>query len=211
NLILELVPLMTLMLGTQALAGDREDATRELLAAYAVPARPYLAGKAAGLLAVLAAVEATGFGAYALADALAGGPGPGSLAGLAAFSFGLTVLYLAWALWLGARAADRWQALTWSAAFWFLTVQVWPTLLVAVLSLLPYPWITPVLTALELVNPAELLRLTAVLLLGAGSVLGPAYLRLVQAGPGVTAALGAVWAGGLFLLAARRWERGRGI
>lgn len=42
----------------------------------------------------------------------------------------------------------------------------WTTILIAVLGLLPYLWIKPVLIALTFLNPAELVRLFVVIKLG---------------------------------------------
>jgi len=176
NLMLYLLPLMTLLIGSFSLASEKEEGSWDLLATYPMGTFAFLAGKMAGLAAVLLSVVAFGFGLTGVLGALAGkAPDAGVLGMFFAFAAGLILLFLAAAAVIGTLAESRWQALTVSVAVWFFLIIAWPTLLIAGLGLLPHPWIKPVLAALTAINPAELVRLFVVVKLGGGSVFGPEY------------------------------------
>ncbi|MFS0725990.1 ABC transporter permease [Paenibacillus sp. 1P07SE] len=216
NLIVYLLPLMTLMLGSFSLTGEREDGNWELLSAYPVRTWSWIAGKYVGLAVVLLAIIAAGFGAAGLAGWLTGSGFELATYGLLlAFAASLALLFLAVSLVVGTVARNRWQALTIAVAVWFFAVIGWAPLLIAILGMLPYLWVKPAVTGLTLLNPAELARLFTVVKLGAGSVIGPEYYDWVRwirrpAGTLGFAAVSALWiiiaAGGSAWL----WERRRG-
>ena len=215
NLILYLLPLMTLMLGSFSLTGEKEDGGWELLSTYPLTTGAYLIGKYIGLAVVLLAIAAFGFGLAGVAGwAAGGGFGFRTYVVLLAFSFCLALMYLAVSQLVGALARNRWQALTISAAVWFFTVMAWPALLIAVLGMLPYPWIKPGVSVLTLFNPAELARLLAVIKLGGGSMLGADYTEWVTwirggSGTMVFTVVCLAWVAVCLGLAGWLWERGR--
>ncbi|QGG57348.1 ABC transporter permease [Paenibacillus sp. B01] len=215
SLILYLLPLMTLLIGSFSLTAEKEEGSWQLLAVYPLRTSSFVFGKYAGLSLVLGAIVAFAFGASGVAGALAGGGFDlRTLLLFLAFSLLLVLLYLAVALLIGTVAANRWQALTYAVAFWFFTVIGWPTLLIASLGYLPYLWIKPALTALTLLNPAELVRLFVVVRLGGGSILGPDYYRWVEVmaggwGPLLFAGICLAWIAGAGGIAVWAWERGR--
>ena len=57
---------------------------------------------------------------------------------------------------------------------------IWPTALIAVLGLVPYTWIAPLMKALLYLNPAEFIRVSFVVNLEAGAVFGQAYDSLIS-------------------------------
>lgn len=181
NLILYLLPLMTLLLGSFSITGEKEDGSWELLSTYPVSSRALLVGKYAGLAVVLLIIVAFSFG---LAGAIGGLTGSGfhyrTYLLLLVFSGCVTLLYLGIAVVVGTLARNRWQALTIGVAIWFFSVIGWQPTLIALLGILPYPWIKPSITTLTLLNPAELSRLFIVVKLGGGSILGPEYYNWVQ-------------------------------
>ena len=52
---------------------------------------------------------------------------------------------------------------------------IWPTALIGILGLVPYPWIAPLMKFALFVNPAEFIRVAFVLSLDGGAVFGQAY------------------------------------
>ncbi|GBF76976.1 ABC transporter permease [Paenibacillus sp. 598K] len=215
NLIIYLLPLMTLMLGSFSLTGEREDGNWELLSAYPIRTWSWMLGKYAGLAVVLLVICASGFGAAGLLGWLSGGGFELSTYGLLlVFAGSLTLMFLAVALAVGTVARNRWQALTIAVAIWFFAVIGWAPLLIGTLGMLPYMWIKPAVTVLTALNPAELTRLFVVVKLGAGSVLGPEYydwVRWIRGAAGTIgfAALCALWIAVLGGGSAWLWERRR--
>ena len=218
NLILHLLPLMSLMLGSFSLTGEREDGHWELLSTYPIGTREFIAGKFIGLAAVLVLVVSFAFGFAGALGWLAGSAlAFGDWLILLVFSVCLTVFCLAVSLLVGAAARTRWQALTASVALWFVWIIAWASLLIGFLGLLPYAWVKPAVTAVTLFNPAELARLFAVVQLGGGAVLGPEYYDWIRWVEGPRGTLGflallALWTiGGLAAARAvleRRGTRG---
>ncbi|WP_347880746.1 ABC transporter permease [Paenibacillus sp. F411] len=180
NLILYLLPLMALLLGSFSIAAEREEGGWQLLSTYPISTCGYVTGKFAGTLAVLLIIVAAGFGLSGLVSFLVTQTYTFSTYILfLTFSACLIVSFLSLSLLIGALSSNRWQALTLSVAVWFLLVLGWPTLIIAVLGMLPYLWIKPVLMTLVFLNPAELSRLFLVIKLGGGAVLGPEYYKWV--------------------------------
>ncbi|WP_442600594.1 ABC transporter permease [Paenibacillus sp. KN14-4R] len=215
NFILYLLPLMTLLIGSFSLTAEKEEGSWQLLSTYPIRTLSFILGKYAGLATVLLTIIAFGYGVTSIVGALSGKGLDFQTFGLfIVFSGGLIVLFLAVAICIGTWARNRWQALTVGVAIWFFTIIGWPTLLIAVLGLLPYMWIKPLLAALTMINPAELVRLFVVVKLGGGAALGPEYYEWIRwmNGPlGIWSFLAVcfIWIGAAIGLAYWVWERGR--
>lgn len=215
NLVLYLLPLMTLMLGSFSVTGEKEDGSWELLATYPLGTFAFITGKFAGLALVMLVILLAGFGVSGVAGAISGsGFDAGTYAVLFLFALSLAIMFLAIAMLIGTIAKNRWQALTIAVAVWFFLIIAWAPVLIAVLGLLPYTWIKPAVSLLTILNPAELSRLFAVISLGGGSVLGPEYYEWVKwirqpSGSAGYAAFTLVWIGVLISFANYIWERGR--
>jgi len=215
NLVLYFLPLMTLAMGAFSVTGEKEDGSWELLSTYPLSTLSFMAGKYAGLSAVMLTVTAMGFGVAALAGWAAGsGFSPAAFWQLYLFSASLSLLFLAVAMLIGALSKNRWQALTIVVAVWFFLIIAWQPILIAALGAMPYMWIKPALTALTLLNPAEMARLFTVVKLGGGAMLGPEYYEWIGWIRGTAGSLGfagisLLWICGLVLAACLIWERGR--
>ncbi|OXM15274.1 ABC transporter permease [Paenibacillus herberti] len=215
NLILYLLPLMTLLIGSFSLTAEKEEGSWQLISTYSLRTLSFIAGKYAGLTVVLATIVSFAYGVSGVAGAVVGSGFDLKTLGLfLVFSLLLVLLYLAVALLIGTFAANRWQALTYAVAFWFFTVIGWPALLIAVLGFLPYLMIKPALVALTFLNPAELVRLFVVVKLGGGTILGPEYYQWVMVmqkstGSLLFAGLCLLWIGVAGGIAVWAWERGR--
>lgn len=216
NLTLYLLPLIALMLGAFSLTGEKEEGNWELLSTYPLGTWSFLTGKYVGLATVLLAIVAFGFGLSGAAGWLLGsGFDFATYRQLIVFAASLSLFYLGVALLVGTIARNRWQALTISIGIWFFTVIAWPSLLIAVLGMMPYPWIKPAVTTLTFFNPAELTRLFTVVKLGGGSTLGPEYydwMVWIRSPWGTPAFLGVllIWICLALTAAYSLWERGRG-
>ncbi len=215
NLILYLLPLMTLLLGSFSLTAEKEEGSWELLATYPLSTLSFITGKFLGMVVVLLTIIAAGFGLMGVTGALLGSGFALDAFGLfLSFSVGLVLLFLALSMVIGTIARNRWQALTIAVAVWFFLIIGWSALLISGLGLLPYLWIKPAVVALTMFNPAELVRLFIVVKLGGGAVLGPEYYDWVNwvkrpAGTASFVALCAVWLGAALSLSNLLWERGR--
>ncbi|GIQ65955.1 ABC transporter permease [Paenibacillus cisolokensis] len=216
NLALYLLPLMALMLGSFSLTGEKEEGNWELLSTYPLGTWAFLTGKYIGLSAVLLAIVAFGFGLSGAAGwLLGGGFDVSTYRQLLVFSVSLSLFFLGAAMLVGTIARNRWQALTIAVGVWFFAVIAWPSILIAALGMMPYPWIKPAVTALTFLNPAELTRLFTVVKLGGGSTLGPEYYNWmvwIRSPWGTAVFLGVmmVWIGLALAVAYSLWERGRG-
>lgn len=215
SLILYVLPLMTLFLGSFSLTAEKEEGSWQLLSTYPLGTMSFLIGKYAGLSVVLLTIVSFGYGLMGLITILIGKTFAATTFILfLAFSIGLVLLFLSIALFVGSLSKNRWQALTISVMIWFFAVIGWSSILIAVLGLLPYLWIKPVLVFLTFLNPAELVRLFVVIKLGGGSVLGPEYYKWVNwihqpSGSLIFIGLCIVWIGVSLTVVYWIWERGR--
>ncbi|WP_366296098.1 ABC transporter permease [Paenibacillus sp. AN1007] len=215
NLILYLLPLMTLFLGSFSLTSEKEDGSWQLLSTYPIGTLSFITGKYVGLAAVLLTIVAFGYGLRGLISGLLGNPVDLLTYVLfLAFSCGLVLLFLSIALLVGSLSRNRWQALTISVSIWFFAIIGWPALLLAVLGLMPYLWIKPLLVVLTFLNPAELVRLYVVIKLGGGSILGPEYYQWVTwvqqpSGSVIFIGICLLWISLSILVVYGIWERGR--
>ncbi|WP_168121201.1 ABC transporter permease [Paenibacillus sp. HB172176] len=215
NLILYLLPLMTLLLGSFSLTAEKEEGSWALLSTYPLSTPAFLAGKYAGVAIVLLVIVTLGFGITGAAGWLASaGFDFHTYMVLLFFSCSIVLFFLAIAMLVGTLARNRWQALTIDVAIWFFAIIGWPPLLIAALGFLPYYAIKPAISALVFVNPAELARLFTVIKLGGGSILGPEYYEWVNwikqpGGVWGYFLVSIVWIGALYLLSLLIWQRRR--
>ncbi|PYE42137.1 ABC transporter permease subunit [Paenibacillus barcinonensis] len=215
NLILYLLPLMTLFLGSFSLTSEKEDGSWQLLSTYPIGTLSFITGKYIGLAAVLLTIVAFGYGLMGVISWMLGNPiDLLTYVLFLAFSCGLVLLFLGVALVIGSLSRNRWQALTISVSIWFFAVIGWPTLLLAILGMMPYLWIKPILVLLTFLNPAELVRLYIVIKLGGGSILGPEYYQWVTwvqqpGGSAIFIGICLLWVICSILIVYTLWERGR--
>src|SRR5699024_10386505 len=181
NMTLYLLPLITLLTGSVSTAVEKESGQWSLLSTYALSPYTFLWGKWIGLAIIMLAMIAFGFGLSGIITILFGKAIPlGTLIFFWAFSSTLALIYLGIALFIGAITNNLWQALIGSIAIWFITIVIWPLLLISGLSLLPYSWIYAILEVSTFLNPAELVRIFSMMKMGAGSAFGPEYAQWIS-------------------------------
>ncbi|HEX6595031.1 MAG TPA: ABC transporter permease [Bacillota bacterium] len=180
NLTLYLLPLITLLIGSVSLAIEKESGHWSLLSTYALSPHTFLWGKWIGLAIIMLTMLAFSFGLAGLITVLfQKSVSIGTLSFFWMFSSLLSLVFLGIALFIGAIANNRWQALIGSITVWFISIVIWPMLLISILSLLPYSWIYGILEASTFLNPAELVRIFSMIKMGAGSAFGPEYAQWI--------------------------------
>ena len=210
NIVLAVVPLVSLVFGTMYLYGAREFI--ELLLAQPVSRGRLFAGLYGGLALPLGMALVLGIGLPFLWNgAIADGIG-GSLALLLGCGALLTLVFTALACLVSLVSDDRARGLGGAILLWFGATVLYDTVLVLVAtSLSEYPLEGPLL-ALTLLNPVDLGRVLLVLRLDAPGLMGytgAVFERFFGSGEGVAVTLGALglWALVPYSLALRRFRR----
>lgn len=181
NIILYLLPLFMMIIGSFSITTEMENGQWQLLATYPVSISSYLFGKFAGLFTAQAVVFTFSFGLSMLIGLLAGIQIDLKwLIGIYIFSILLIVIFLMFGIFLGALVHTRWKALVATVALWFFIIMIWPTALIAILGLLPYPMIETMMKIAMILNPAEFLRIFLIIQWDGGSILGESYDSIVQ-------------------------------
>lgn len=177
NMTLYLLPLITLLLGGFSAAVEKEDGQWQLLSTYPISVYAFLWGKWIGLAVVILTMLFFSFGIAGIITYIAGqGISFRTFLFFLLFSSVLALIYLSIALLIGSMMKNRWQALVGGIGVWFLTIIIWPLLMISILSQLPsYKLVQPTLQILTILNPAEFVRVFSVMRMGAGSVFGADY------------------------------------
>ncbi|PWF46747.1 hypothetical protein C7C56_015525 [Massilia glaciei] len=160
SLVIYLVPLIALILGYDAIVGERERGSLELMLSMPISRFEVLLGKYLGLAAALSGATVLGFGAglLPLANELtvrdgfhyAGFVGSAILLGLAFLSISMLVSVV---------ASDRVRASGVAIALWFFFVLIFDLLLMGALVLSDGSLGSGVFAALLMLNPADVFRL----------------------------------------------------
>ncbi|WP_062352381.1 ABC transporter permease [Bacillus kwashiorkori] len=181
NIILYLLPLFMLIVGSFSIANELENGQWYLLCTYPVGILSYLFGKLTGLFTAQAIVFTLSFGlSMAVGLLFSVEFSIKLLLSIYLFSLLLIFIFLKLGILIGSIVNTRWKALTVSVAVWFTFIMIWPTALIAVLRLVPYPMISGLMKLAMFINPAEFLRFFFVIKWGSGSVFGQAYYSLVN-------------------------------
>lgn len=181
NLILYLLPLLTLVLSSFSITNERESGQWKLLLSYPVSSWSYLSGKFLGQF-IAQWVILTGSLGFTVAISPLFGVSLTITWVLAVYLFAILLLFffLLLGMLVGVQSATRWQALMRSIAIWFVLIMIWPIILISILSFLPYPLIESSMKIFLFLNPAELLRVWMVVQLNGGAVFGQTYDTLFQ-------------------------------
>jgi Cu-processing system permease protein len=173
NLCLLLVPLVALLLGSAGISGDRESGALELFLAQPVERSELLIGRFVGSLAAIGLATLTGFGLAGVLVGLATGA-TGGLQYLAFLSIALALaaVYLAIGIAISVAARTRIRATAMALVVWFASVVFFDLMLIGAGAVAGAG--TRLLAALLLLNPVDIARLLALLLLDSSlEMLGP--------------------------------------
>ena len=191
NVVLYLVPLVTVVFGTVYVYGAREFI--ELLLAQPVHRRSLFGGLYAGLTAPLVVALWAGVGVPFLVH---GAQGHGAmLAALLVAGGALTMIFSALAFCIATWCEDRLRGLAAAIGVWMLAALLYDGLvLLFVAAFAGYPIERPML-ALTLANPIDLARITLMLQLDVSALLGytgAVYQRFLGSALGTGLAVGAL-------------------
>jgi Cu-processing system permease protein len=160
SLVIYLVPLIALILGFDAIVGERERGSLDLLLSMPLTRFELLMGKFAGLAAALACSTIVGFGVVGL---LLGFKLPPSAwlhyAGFIVSSVLLGMAFLSLAVALSVFASDRARASGGAIALWFFFVLVYDLLLLGTLVATGGAVAADAFPYLLLFNPADVFRI----------------------------------------------------
>ena len=160
SLVIYLVPLIALMLGFDAVVGERERGSLELLLALPLTRLELLLGKYLGLAAALVLSTLAGFTLLGLLLWRQFGAALlGPYLGFVASSALLGLAFLSLALLLSVLSRERTRASGLAIALWFLFVLVFDLLLLGLLVASAGDWGGQALAYALLLNPADLFRI----------------------------------------------------
>lgn len=164
SLVIYLVPLIALLLGFDAVVGERERGSLDLLLSMPITRLELLLGKFLGLSAALACSMVVGFGAAGILLAFSA---PASAiyayAGFIVSSVLLGLTFLSLAMAVSVFAADRARASGAAIALWFFFVLVFDLLLLGLLVASGGQTGAEVFPYLLLLNPADVFRIVNLL------------------------------------------------
>lgn len=170
SLAIYLLPLIALILGFDALVGERERGTLSLLLSYPLTRTELLVGKYVGLAAALTCATLAGFGAAgAVIAARMSAADWYQYTGFVLSAVLLGWVFLSLAVCASAFCASRTSASGVAIALWFCFVLVYDLLLLGALVLTGGAGLGPALPLLLLLNPADVFRVL--------NIFGPGDLR----------------------------------
>lgn len=209
SLVIYLVPLIALILGYDAIVGERERGSLELLLSMPITRFEILLGKYLGLAAAMASATVLGFGA-GLAP-LAAGLGANDLFHYAGFVLSAVLMgmaFLSLSLLVSVLALDRVRASGVAIGLWFFFVLIFDLLLMGALVLSQGSIGSGVFAGLLMLNPTDIFRLLN--MFGSEQVQNMAGLATVLPGsltdPLALGAIMAAWIVVPFLLANWRFK-----
>lgn len=199
NLNLLIIPLISLLMGSLFLAGEKEDSGLLLLLTYPVTPRSVLVGKYLGLLLALAIVLTSGYGVSLLS--IASTNSEVSIAVILKFyllSFLLAAIFIAISVFIGVQSKSRFHALGISLVIWSFTVLFYEFIIMGISLFLSNQSILTLLSISIFLNPIEIIRVWSILILNGESIFGPSLYDLT------------IWASGwkgtlLFIIASALW------
>lgn len=174
NLSLFLVPLLTLLIGSTSLAGDKEDGSLTLLFTYPLRHSTILIGKFIGLLITLLAVVTFGYGTAGIILFITkAGVSLNFFLLFYGFTMLLMVLFLGLAMLVGVVSGTRFQALGLSLIVWAITVLFYEFVVMGLAMFISKQAILGMFTFSILLNPVELVRVWTIISMESGTVFGP--------------------------------------
>jgi Cu-processing system permease protein len=210
NVVLFVIPLVTVVFGTVYLYNARE--FTELLLAQPVSRRQLFAGLYLGLTVPLSLGFLAGVGLPFAVHGLDDPAHRGTLAALLVAGVALTFVFTAIAFLIAVRAEDRLKGLGMAIGLWLLFAVAYDGLvLVAAAVFADYPIERPMLV-LMLANPVDLARVLLLLQFDVSALMGytgAVFQRFFDgaAGVAVAAAALALWVAAPLLLGARAFRR----
>jgi len=203
-----LVPLLALILGHDAIVGERERHTLGLLFSLPAGRGEILVAKYVGRAGALALAVVLGLGSAALV--LQGGQ-RATLLGLIVPTILLGAAFLSIGMLISTMSRRHATAASLAVATWFLLVLFWDLGLLAVLVATDGAFPQDAVAALAVANPAGLYRLSLLVDLGGAADLDALGLSVGLPGPATRGALWAAWIVGPLGLGVAMLSRRRAV
>lgn len=160
SLVIYLMPLIALILGYDAVVGERERGSLDLMLSLPITRAELLLGKFCGLSAALAFSTVTGFGLVgAILATQAGTAALYDYAGFMLSAILMGMAFLSMALLVSVLAKNKTSASGAAIALWFAYVLVYDMLLVGLLVATEGQITGALLPGLLLLNPADIFRI----------------------------------------------------
>lgn len=174
NLNLMLIPLMSLLIGSLFLAGEKEDRGLTLMLTYPIKSRTVLIGKYVGLFVAIWSVLTFGYGAATITMFVINSTTSiMSLFLFYLFSILLAAMFLSISMLIGIATKTRFQALGISLIVWAFSVLFYEFVVMGASLFVNKQWVLPMFSASIFLNPVELIRVWAILAMDGASVFGP--------------------------------------
>ena len=179
NLVIYLVPLMSLTMGALSFTGER--GANELLFSQPVERGEILLGKVAGLFLSVAAATCFGFGAAGVVISLnADGGGAGGYAALVALTLLLAFIFLSLGAMVAVIAQKRTRAFGHALFVWFFFVLFYDLIVMGLAFLLKERAANVAIFLSLFGNPADMVRVASLLAMGGTTIFGAAGALLVK-------------------------------
>lgn len=181
NLILFLIPMITLLLGGTSISGEKEQGTLDLLLSKPINAFEYIFGKYFGMALALILSILLGFGLVGMVVAF-----NVSVTDAKAYftfiflSILLALAFLSIALLISVLAKKRITALVVSTIVWFAFILLYDFAVMAIANLFQGTSMSVFLLVSIFLNPADSIRILAIVQLGGETVFGPSLVELTR-------------------------------
>lgn len=173
NLTLFLMPLLTLLVGSMLIAGEKEDGQLSLYMTYPIREHSIIIGKFIGIGLALQIVLVTGYAISSIILQIQGNVQWFTALLFLGVSSLLVFLFLSVAIMIGFLVKGRLQALGIGLLLWAFFVLFYEFIVMGLSLVIPPTSILPLLTVSVFLNPVELIRVFTILFLGSGTMFGP--------------------------------------
>lgn len=193
NLVLQFVPLMSLLLSAQSVAGDKGDGMLALLRSYRLSPFRYVMGKWLGLSAAIFLSFIIGIGIPIIFSLFFNSSSLVQLFILLIEGILLILIFSAIGLWLGGRVKGRLGAISSSIVIRFFLVFLYSIIVMVIIQYIPYFLKKPLLAGFMVLNPIEAIRVGSVFLQGQGELFGAEFVnwqRTLEGWKGIVIASG---------------------
>ncbi|MBI4428880.1 MAG: ABC transporter permease subunit [Ignavibacteriales bacterium] len=179
NLVLYIIPLVSLAMGTLSFTGDKGSA--ELLFSQPVLSSEVIMGKALGLFASIALSMASGFMVAGIMIISKSGPqGLTSYLAFTVLSLGLAFVFLSLSILVATLARRKSKAFGFALFLWFFFVLFYDILAIGITLLLSGSTMNLFLFLSLFGNPVDVVRVASLIIFDTATIFGPAGAALLR-------------------------------
>lgn len=179
NLSLWVLPIICLILGTNAIVADKEDGRLTLYRTYQMPFFYYLFSKFIALCISMLVALGISYGIFGIIIAFtSGGTELGFFTTFFLLNIFLIVIFSALSVLLGSISVTRMQGLSYALCVWSFLVFGYEFVIFSIIDWIPYAQKLNSMLVLVLSNPIESLRVWSITKLNADYIFGPEYLLI---------------------------------